>query len=80
MIYVAIDEGYCVTKLSGLTAVLNYSDDYYTKEGKKLDLKTAKIMLKGVGIYLYAYNDSELDSVRSGELLRRDWDVKIELL
>jgi len=80
-LYVSIDEGYSVKKLSGLKAVVRECENYTLKDGKAVTLDVVKAQLKSGSFNVYEYGDDELlEAKENGNVRGVDWTLKIQAL
>lgn len=76
--YASIDEGYCVTGLKNLDAVVKECGGMFLDNGDCVTtIKQAKDLLAKNDLRLYQYDQDELEEVRNGVPVRKDWTTKI---
>lgn len=80
-LYVSIDEGYCVFKLSGIDAVVEAALEYTLQDGRKLTKALAKKEIKNGSFNLYDYDEDQLaDAIENGSVRSVDWTIKIQTI
>lgn len=78
-LYVSIDEGYSVRKLSNLKSVVRECEGYTLQNGKPVTLASAKNQLKMGSFDVYEYDEYELkEAKQNGSVRGIDWILKIQ--
>ncbi|GIA99643.1 hypothetical protein [Vibrio cholerae] len=77
--YISIDEGYFVTGLKNLDAIVAECVGLYTEQGDKVTTKSQakELLSESRQIRLYEYDEDELVEIKNGKSLRKDWILKI---
>lgn len=67
--YIAIDEDYCLQKLTGIRGVVDFSKEYRHRSGQPITFKSASDEFKNnMHLNVYAFDNETLNGLLTGKI------------